>query len=309
MPIFIVLQNVHSSQMSLFVGEWEISAFDSSLKNKGMSIRYTVRPCNNGDVPLVDHNRDEDISAYLDKILPLPRGVRPQNDTALIRLCKRPLANNKSNPSNVNQTEDTSASCELRRVPVALLEKIKSHEEEGIPEDILGNIDREGLWKAHQNKSETGVNRWRRRADGNWIEREKSFKGTTLEIVEKNVDSAANITADNEETHVEIVGEGADNLADTNSEAKTKERNVSLSENNETVELEEDNDFILSPDVQNSSEVLAENINQNWELLSLISGESEWLTDDMLELDNSINDANTTELGLSLEYDDYINGV
>ncbi|XP_011478321.4 coagulation factor VIII [Oryzias latipes] len=291
------------------LGEWEISAFDSSLKNKGMSIRYTVRPCNNGDVPLVDHNRDEDISAYLDKILPLPRGVRPQNDTALIRLCKRPLANNKSNPSNVNQTEDTSASCELRRVPVALLEKIKSHEEEGIPEDILGNIDREGLWKAHQNKSETGVNRWRRRADGNWIEREKSFKGTTLEIVEKNVDSAANITADNEETHVEIVGEGADNLADTNSEAKTKERNVSLSENNETVELEEDNDFILSPDVQNSSKVLAENINQNWELLSLISGESEWLTDDMLELDNSINDANTTELGLSLEYDDYINGA
>uniref|UniRef100_A0A8C8DX86 Coagulation factor VIII, procoagulant component n=1 Tax=Oryzias sinensis TaxID=183150 RepID=A0A8C8DX86_9TELE len=219
------------------IGEWEISAFDSSLKNKGMSIRYTVRyTCNNRDVPLVDHNKDEDITEYLDEILPLPRGVRPQNDTALIRLCKRPLANNQSNALNVNQTEDISASCELRRVPVALLEKIKSREEEGIPEDILGNIDREGVWKARQNKSETGVNRWRRRADGNWIEREKSFKGTTIEV-------------------------------------------------------------------------LAENINQNWKLLSNKSGESEWLTDDMLELDNNINDATTTELGLSLEYDDYINGA
>ncbi|KAF6717873.1 Coagulation factor VIII [Oryzias melastigma] len=294
-------------------GEWEISAFDSSLKNKGMSIRYTVLPCNNRDVSLYDYNIDENLSDYLDEILPQPRGLRPQNGTALIRVCKRPLANNQSNPLNMNRTEDTGKNCELRRVPMALLEKIKSPEQEEIPEDILGKLDREGVWNAHQNQSETGVKRRRRQAERNWTETDTSFEalgdnGTALDFVGENINSTANITADIEETALEIVEEGAENLTDINSEVKTKELSVSLREKNKTVKLEEDNDFTLSPEVQRSSEVLAENINQNWELLSQISGESDWLTDDMLELYNNISDANTTQLGFSLEYDDYIDG-
>uniref|UniRef100_A0AAV2MJK0 F5/8 type C domain-containing protein n=1 Tax=Knipowitschia caucasica TaxID=637954 RepID=A0AAV2MJK0_KNICA len=39
-------------------GEWEISAFDSSRKSKGMSIFYSVRPCDKGRLPLVDNYDD-----------------------------------------------------------------------------------------------------------------------------------------------------------------------------------------------------------------------------------------------------------
>uniref|UniRef100_H3DHA1 Coagulation factor VIII, procoagulant component n=1 Tax=Tetraodon nigroviridis TaxID=99883 RepID=H3DHA1_TETNG len=84
-------QGVYQSVLTLFpmsgmtvsmepevVGEWEISAFDSSLKSRGMSIQYTVLTCEK-DL-LVDREIDEDdISDYLDALDLSPRGMRPRS--------------------------------------------------------------------------------------------------------------------------------------------------------------------------------------------------------------------------------------
>ncbi|CAL8264274.1 unnamed protein product [Lota lota] len=60
-------------------GEWEISAFDGNLKSRGMSVRYTVKPCDSN--PLVDEE-DDLLGDYIDNVLSVgPRAVRPRNRT------------------------------------------------------------------------------------------------------------------------------------------------------------------------------------------------------------------------------------
>ncbi|XP_056456329.1 coagulation factor VIII [Gadus chalcogrammus] len=66
------------------IGEWEISAFDGNLKSRGMSVRYTVTPCD--DNPLVDRE-DSLLKDYVDNMMSMgpramgPRAMRPHNRT------------------------------------------------------------------------------------------------------------------------------------------------------------------------------------------------------------------------------------
>ncbi|MED6287812.1 hypothetical protein CHARACLAT_020028 [Characodon lateralis] len=130
-----------------------------------MSIRYTVRACNDGEFSLVDHNVDEDISDYYDNIFQQPRGLRPQNGTMLVRVCKKPVAN------NTTLSKDMGPLCELRRMSVASVRRKQVPEDAGIPEDVLEKVERDGDWRAAENPTEAQENRGgrqKREAGGNW---------------------------------------------------------------------------------------------------------------------------------------------
>uniref|UniRef100_UPI003AB01E3A coagulation factor VIII n=1 Tax=Centroberyx gerrardi TaxID=166262 RepID=UPI003AB01E3A len=184
--------NVYQSVLTLFpmtgetipmetelTGEWEISAFDGSLKSRGMSILYTVRPCDNGDLPLVD-NEDDDLSYYLDEILgPRARSRRPQNRTVTVRLCKKPFPNDNATQSvntTDNVTNDVTAEpgaaggeslCEVRNVTVTSSQGDNGNmvTEGEIPQDILEELERDGEWTASV-AQDGGGGRQRRQAEG-----------------------------------------------------------------------------------------------------------------------------------------------
>ncbi|XP_032410683.1 coagulation factor VIII isoform X1 [Xiphophorus hellerii] len=152
------------------IGEWEISAFDSKLRSRGMTIRYTVRVCK--EFSLVDRDEDEDISEYMDKALLQPRGLRPQNGTMLVRVCKKPVANNTVG-QNVTLGEDAHGLCQLKRVPAASVKREQVPSEVGIPEDVLEEVDRDGGWATPENLTKAELNRGgrqKREAGGNWTE-------------------------------------------------------------------------------------------------------------------------------------------
>ncbi|KAM4585597.1 venom prothrombin activator oscutarin-C non-catalytic subunit [Fundulus diaphanus] len=214
-------------------GEWEISAFDSSLKSRGMSIRYTVRACN--DNPLVDSDEDEDISDYLDNIIQQPRGSRPQNGTVLVRVC------NNAAGQNVTSGKDAGALCQLRRVPVASVKREQVPTDAGIPLDVLEKVARDGSWRTAENQTVAGEKRGgrqKREAGGNWTESND---------VSLSAEAPARQTASSED--------------------------------------------LTSPE---------EDMGENY-----VYPDAEGLSDDLLDVDYNFTDDNTTELNLSLEYDDY----
>ncbi|KAK0138572.1 Coagulation factor VIII [Merluccius polli] len=58
-------------------GEWEISAFDSNLKSRGMSVRYTVKPCDTNPQMEDQDDRLDDYIDDLDNVLAAgPRAAR-----------------------------------------------------------------------------------------------------------------------------------------------------------------------------------------------------------------------------------------
>uniref|UniRef100_A0A8C2WSE7 Coagulation factor VIII, procoagulant component n=1 Tax=Cyclopterus lumpus TaxID=8103 RepID=A0A8C2WSE7_CYCLU len=140
------------------IGEWEISAYDGSLKSKGMSIHYTVRQSEDGyrvdgkEIP-------DDISDYLDL---QPRGRRPKNGTVLVPVCKKPLANNNTQSGNTSaqdvtcdKTESTGgeehSASQLKEVTATSPEG-----EGGIPQDILEEIERAVERTVSQNVNQPG---------------------------------------------------------------------------------------------------------------------------------------------------------
>ncbi len=207
-------------------GEWEISAFDGSLKSRGMSIKYTVRQCDNGDLPLVDRDGDEDdISDYLDNMDLLPRGRRPQNPRALVHICKKPLANDTQsvNSSGQNVTDEvTGAEPQSGCLP---------KEDEGIPLDILEEMDIDGELTGSQNdtepEEERGV-RQRRHAESN----------------KTDVDISSGASEDMW-TGMEMEGQVVENRNDTSAEVQAEEMSNALSVNNGTKE-ETNHNFIQS---------------------------------------------------------------
>ncbi|KAK5925006.1 hypothetical protein CgunFtcFv8_017569 [Champsocephalus gunnari] len=116
------------------MGEWEISAYDGRLKNRGMSISYSVRHSDDGD--LVDRvGLEDDISDYIDEIDLQPRGRRPENRTMLAKIltwCQR----------------------------------------EESPQDVLEELERDGDWIVSQNETEAEGrgSRFKRNAEGNWTD-------------------------------------------------------------------------------------------------------------------------------------------
>uniref|UniRef100_A0A7N8X3W3 Coagulation factor VIII, procoagulant component n=1 Tax=Mastacembelus armatus TaxID=205130 RepID=A0A7N8X3W3_9TELE len=274
------------------IGEWEISAFDSSLKSQGMSIHYTVRPCDNGDLSVVDHDRyEEDIFEYIDQIDLQPRGRGPQNRTVLVRLCKKPLANNSTlnttghNLAN-NTTEGTGAAagqlrCRLKKVAITSLRGGKHNmvSEGSIPNDILEEIDRDGERSMTQNGSEPGEkrgSRQRRQEEGDWTE----ITSGASEVGEPGEEAVENRT--------EMLN---------GSEDKPKEGNEILV------------NPLLLKNVSNVEPVSSEEMRGN--LQNHIQGEHEQLTADMVELEYNYTtyNNNATRVDLALDYDDYAQEV
>ncbi|KAE8285867.1 Coagulation factor VIII Procoagulant component Precursor [Larimichthys crocea] len=179
------------------IGEWEISAFDGSLKNQGMSIHYTVRPCDSGN-DIVDHDNDDDddISDFIDSLYQ-PRGRRPQNRREMVQECNTTLTNNNTESVNIsvqNVTDDTTdrpqakfqSGCELKNVTSQEGEDPNAVLEGEIPQDILEEIELDGEWAASQNGTEPEKlrgGRRRRQAESNETDVDGGG-GTEIEIGE-----------------------------------------------------------------------------------------------------------------------------
>ncbi|KAM3613214.1 uncharacterized protein V6R79_022640 [Siganus canaliculatus] len=283
------------------MGEWEISAFDGTLKSRGMSIQYTVRLCNNADFPLADTDGLEDnIFDYMDEIDQMPRGTRPRTGTTLVRVCKPPVTSNSTmsmNTSGQNVTNNKT-DCRMQRVIVPTREEDTM---DAIPQDVLDELeigDKE--LKPSQNETEHGGEagvRHRRQAENN---------GTDVEIS----------SGDPEDTEVKIQEQALDNRTSTNDQVSAEKGGEASGAFNETKgELEENNEILphSSPPLREKAFDLeptgSEEMDQNF-----IQSEPERLrVEYLLDLDyNNTDDNNTADIDLSLEYDDYseeVNGT
>lgn len=274
-------------------GEWEISAFDGSLKSRGMSIQYTVRSCDHGDNGLVDHERDIDISDYIDQLEMGPRGMRPQNNTLLVRVCK-PLATNDTQSLNAsdangagNRTRVTKVArqsrCQLKRLTLKPQEK--QNTDGVIPQDVL-----EGLEIDKQLASYNATTRQRRQLDGH---------GTSVDIGSEASGDGVTLT--------EIWEQVMENNTDSNATVTTDGRNQTLSVSNALAEeSNQNNEIVLNRDphldINPSTAPPANSNNQSYvqlapERLRLFEKETEM---------NGAADSNyTAGIRMSLEYDDY----
>lgn len=186
----------------MFTGEWEISAFDSSLKSRGMSVHYTVLTCEREDL-LVDREIDEDdISDYIDSLGLGPRGMRPQNGTVLLRVCKKVPVNNSTqsvNGSALNATEDRR--CYLKKVTFTPPGREEDNVASGdrIPEDILEelDIDREVAEAANGTGGERAV-RQRRQSEENGTRSGEEGGEKGMEIQKQSVGNGTNTTVTTE---------------------------------------------------------------------------------------------------------------
>lgn len=288
-----------SNHVSFSPGEWEISAFDGSLKSRGMSIQYTVRSCDHGDNGLVDIERDaDDISDYIDQLELGPRSIRPQNNTVLVRVCKRPLAPNDTqslntsdanaagNSTNVTQT-DRQSRCQLKRV------KLKTQDRQNtdgvIPQDVLDEleIDKELV-------SPNATTRQRRQVEGNRtsaeMSNEASGDGVTLTAIWEHV---------------------MENRNDSTAPATTDGGNQTLSANKASGEDSHDNnEIVLNSDAHldiNSSTAPPLN-SSHLSHIQLAPGRLRLLELD-IEKNRTAGSNYTAGIQMSVEYDDYSDEV
>ncbi|KAM9356695.1 coagulation factor VIII [Symphorus nematophorus] len=305
------------------IGEWEISAFDGSLKSRGMSIQYTVRPCDNGDLPLVDHDPDDDdISDYIDKIYLQPRGSRPQNHTMLVRVCNKTLANNDTQSLNTSSQDVTTSKierpgaegpsrCHLKIVTVTSLkgEDPNMVLEGGIPQDILEELETDGKGTASQNETDPGEKRTvrqTRQAEGNWTDVDVSsgaseVERTLIEMEEYSVENRANAGA-----KVKAEEQDVENRTDTGAEVKSEDRSEMSSINNETKrEVEESSKIIVNNNPPQKKNVSTVEVTNSEEMdKNYIQSKPERLTV-ALENNHTADNSNTASLDLSFDYDDY----
>ncbi|XP_028272452.1 coagulation factor VIII [Parambassis ranga] len=254
------------------IGEWEISAFDSNLKSRGMSITYTVRPCSTGDL-VVDHKDEDDISDYIDDFH--PRGFRPQNGTVMVRVCKK--ATDSNNTQLVNTSDGSGVICKLRKVTVASPKGGASPPEGEIPQDILDGIKKHMEAQNQTELEEQSAGRQKRQADGNWT----------------NEDISSGFL-------------GVENMTGTtfDAEVMAEERSQMPDEKNETVaQLEESNEILLSREKQLRKEDSSVDSSEDKTSQNLIQSEPDSLLG--LEYNYTANNTNDTRIDLSLEYDDY----
>lgn len=292
-----------SVSSSFFSGEWEISAFDGSLKSRGMSIYYSVRSCDNGDLPLVSHDRDEDdISDYIDQIDLMPRGARPQNHTVMVRVCEKALTHNNTqslNTANQNVTDERGderqSGCKMKKVTLTSQGGEPTlMSEERIPEDILEKIAKGEERMAAHNETGYGeerVVRERRQAEGK----------------ESDVDISSGALQDEGAGSRIQEQPGEERTLTEPAQIKAQERKEMSSFNNGTKEdLEQSNHILLkSNPVVNKTASTGEPTNS--EDLDYIHSEPEKLK---LYLQNLVQNytavsSNMSGIGLSMDYDDY----
>ncbi|KAL0176435.1 hypothetical protein M9458_028765, partial [Cirrhinus mrigala] len=129
------------------LGEWEVSAFDPSLKQRGMSVRYTVVNCERV-LPVVDNEDYEDeFIELIEQNFPSPRGIMKKNRTIAVRVCRNRAgtdsANGQVNMISDNERQNRTRVCEIRYIPVKLENDLDALSQGGIPQDILDQLDGE----------------------------------------------------------------------------------------------------------------------------------------------------------------------
>lgn len=281
-----------------FSGEWEISAFDGSLKSRGMTIQYSVIPCGNGELSLVDHDGYiEDISDYIDQLDIGPRGMRPQNNTVLVRVCKKRLAHNDTQSFNAsdpnvagNRTDvpkaDRQSRCQLRRV--SLKSQGRQDTEEAIPKDVLERLDVDEERPSSQNVTEGGGE------SGVRLRRQVEGKGMDV-----NMGSGAS-----EDGVTAMWEQDVENRTDTVAEAKADGSNQTASINSASgEEFDDSNEIVLNrnPLLSVKPTTVAPTVSDHQNYVR--SREVE------LESNNTADSNYTTRIGLALEYDDYSHEV
>uniref|UniRef100_A0A8C7IAM4 Coagulation factor VIII, procoagulant component n=1 Tax=Oncorhynchus kisutch TaxID=8019 RepID=A0A8C7IAM4_ONCKI len=208
--------NVYESVLTLFpmsgetvtmesqlIGEWEISAFDSRLKSRGMSARYSVLSCN---IELLVDN--EDVEYGLEDVLPdyvdhffKPRSLhpQPQNRTVPVRVCRKQPGDHGSDNNVTFKAGDQRSICEVRYVTVSSAdEEANLLSQGGIPTDVLEQLEKDGEWKASENQEggdlggeQGGNGRQRRQAGlegGENGERNKLVENSEEEVEEQKVE-------------------------------------------------------------------------------------------------------------------------
>lgn len=275
-------------------GEWEISAFDGSLKSRGMSIQYTVRSCDHGDNGLVDHERDiDDISDYIDQLDQGPRGMRPQNNTVLVRVCT-PLTPNDTQSLNAsdangagNRTRVTQVArqsrCQLKRLTLKPQEK--QNTDGVIPQDVL-----EGLEIDKQLASYNATTRQRRQLDG----------------TETSVAFGSEASGDGV-TLTEIWEQVMENSTGSNATVTTDGSNQTLSVSNASAEeSDQNNEIVLNRDPHlDVNPSPAPPANSNNHSYVQLAPERLRLFEKETEKNGTANSNYTAGIRMSLEYDDY----
>lgn len=212
----------------MFTGEWEIGAFDSSLRSRGMSIQYSVLMCEREDL-LVDHEIDEDnIVDYTDDLGFGPRGRRPQNHTVWLRVCKKVPVNNSThsaNTSSLNATDDRR--CYLKKVTFTPPggEDANLTSVEIIPDNILEELQRAAELTAVPNGTlHVGERALRRRREAEYNRTDvniHSGEGGRDERMDTQEEPAENRTNTNEKSGTKKLEEGIENFL-TNNPAMNK---------------------------------------------------------------------------------------
>lgn len=255
-----------------------------------MSIYYTVRPCDTGDFPLFDRDEEEDdISYFIDQLSIGPRTNRPQNGTVTVRVCKKSRTDNNTQSAVINGqnsgngTGAAGRDCKLKNVTVSSLVegKVTKMSEEGIPKNILEEIERDLKGSVNETEPyEAKGDRQRRQAEDSMTDRDISSGETTL-----------------------APGwEALENGNDTGVEIKVKQTNGTKEESNEIL--------LDSPGMKEKTSAGRQSNLQDVDVnilpQTLIRSDPEQQTVDLLGLEYNHTAADVNGTGIDLiEYDDY----
>ncbi|XP_016397886.1 coagulation factor VIII-like [Sinocyclocheilus rhinocerous] len=129
------------------LGEWEVSAFDPSLKQRGMSVRYTVVNCERV-LPVVDNqDYDDELNEFIEQNFPIPRGTMEKDRTIAVHVCRNRTVTDsaigRENMSSDTERQNRTRVCEIRYIPIKRENDLDVLSQGGIPQDILDQLDGE----------------------------------------------------------------------------------------------------------------------------------------------------------------------
>ncbi|XP_019739469.1 coagulation factor VIII isoform X2 [Hippocampus comes] len=263
-------------------GEWEISAFDGNLKSRGMSARYTVCPCDYGDM-LVD--RDEDINDLLDCVDILPKSSRPKN-TSKIWVCRNITESQNDTDGDIKWTVKGDQICRLKSVTTMSSEggNTTSVPEGGIPLEVLKELEKNGEWIMDLNETEhERSGRQSREVEGNWTYEDMS-----------------SVETEDDELKIQLGGETKENGTDTGVEMNPYQSSGMPLEMNVT--KEESNEILPDRIPRLKEKLLTES---NSLEMDQSFRESHIERDAVRADSNPTATKNMTGINLSLNYDDY----
>uniref|UniRef100_A0A672NNC6 Coagulation factor VIII-like n=1 Tax=Sinocyclocheilus grahami TaxID=75366 RepID=A0A672NNC6_SINGR len=129
------------------LGEWEVSAFDPSLKQRGMSVHYTVVNCERV-LPVVDNeDYDDELNEFIEQNFPIPRSTMEKDRTIAVRVCQNRTVTDsaigRENMSSDTERQNRTRVCEIRYIPIKRENDLDVLSQGGIPQDILDQLDGE----------------------------------------------------------------------------------------------------------------------------------------------------------------------